>query len=291
MGTSSSGRGPGSGAPMVPGWADPLPPPLPTAPPTAPPPDPDGTSPPPSDPVDAQPGPGQPQPSAIPAQPESLKLTGFRRALGNAVARGPSERTSGDIRRALKTYAKATGGGNVAAARLGSASAAGARIYSLFSTGSATGPRGERLELSSLAGREIRVVIDRIVAALVSRDGDREKITAALQDALPQALNNVETFDPAAVDQDVLVNMMVIYTQECVFQQIVADSDRAFQRNSDPTEVGEMENELHSVVVAVVGQQMRSMFQQDATLSEAQAKDIQAQAVSQTWDFWEARDK
>ena len=85
--------------------------------------------------------------------------------------------------------------------------------------------------------------------------------------------------------------MMVIYTQECVFQQIVADSDRAFQRNSDPTEVGEMENELHSVVVAVVGQQMRSMFQQDATLSEAQARDIQAQAVRQTWDFWEARDK
>jgi hypothetical protein len=282
---------------MVPGWADPVPPPPPSSPP--PPPDPDGNPPPPSDPADAQPGPAQPQtpatpaqpPSPAPKQPESLRLTGFRRTLGNAVARGPSERTSGDIRRALKTYAKATGGGNVAAARLGSASAAGARIYSLFSTGSATGPRGERLELSSLAGREIRVVIDRIVAALVSKDGDREKITAALQDALPQALNNVETFDPAAVDQDVLVNMMVIYTQECVFQQIVADSDRAFQRNSDPTEVGEMENELHSVVVAVVGQQMRSMFQQDATLSEAQARDIQAQAVRQTWDFWEARDK
>ena len=279
---------------MVPGWADPLPPPG-----SPPPPAPAGTAPPPSDPADAQPGPGQPQsptapaqpPTPGPAHPESLRLTGFRRTLGNAVARGRSERTSGDIRRALNTYAKATGGGRVAAARLGSASAAGARVYSLFSTGAATGPRGERLELSSLAGREIRVVIDRIVAVLVSKDGDREKITAALQDALPQALNNVETFDPAAVDHDVLANIMVIYTQECVFQQIVADSDRAFQRNSDPTEVGAMENELHSMVVAVVGQQMRSLFQQDATLSEAQAREIQAQAVGQTWDFWEARDK
>jgi hypothetical protein len=283
---------------MVPNWADPVPTPPASPPPPAP--DPDSNSPVSPDADDGQPGPGQPQPSPVspmqpanlaPKPPESLRLTGFRRTLGNAVARGLSARTDGDIRRALKSYAKATGGGNVAAARLGSASAAGGRIYSLFSTGAAVGPRGERLELASLAGREIRVVIDRIVGALVSNDGDREKITAALQEALPAALNGVETFDPAAVDRDVLVNMMVIYTQECVFQQIVADSDRAFQRNSDPTEVGEMEKDLHSVVVAVVGQQMKPLFQQDATLSEAQAKDIQAQAIRQTWDFWEAREK
>jgi hypothetical protein len=281
---------------MVPNWADPVPPSSP--PPPEPDPDSDTTVPP--GPDDGQSEPGRPQPAPgppaqptppAPQPPETLRLTGFRRTLGNAVARGPSARTNGDIRRTLKTYAKATGGGNVAAARLGSASAAGGRIYSLFSTGAAVGPRGERLELASLAGREIRVVIDRIVGALVSNDGDREKITAALQEALPQALNGVETFDPAAVDRDVLVNMMVIYTQECVFQQIVADSDRAFQRNSDPTEVGEMEKDLHSVVVAIVGQQMKPLFPQDVTLSEAQTRDIQAQAIRQTWDFWEARDK
>lgn len=297
MGTSSSRRGSRPGTPLVPGWADPLP--SPPAPPPAQP-DPENVPPAPADPDHAPPVPGQPlpapdgtpQPSGpAPKPPDTLRLTGFRRILGNAVARGPSARSSGDLRRALKTFAKATGGGRVAAARLGSASSAGARIYSLFSTGAAVGPRGERLELSSLAGKDIRVAIDRIINVLVSQDGDREKISAAIQDALPQALNGAETFDPAAVDRDVLVNIMVIYTQECVFQHVVSESDRAFQRNSDPTAVGEMEQELHSMVVAVVDQQMRSLFQQDATLNEAQVKDIQNKAIQQTWDFWEARNK
>lgn len=291
MGTSSSGRGPGSGSPLVPSWAEPL-----------------------SDDPQTEPAPGpllpaqedplpesdEPLPPSAPATetprlpfvpPDVLRLTGFRRTLGNAIARGPSGRTSDDFRRALRTYAKATGGGKVAARRLGSASAAGARIYSLFSTGTAVGPRGQTLNLASLAGRDIRVVIDRIVDTLVSNDGDREKITVALQAALPQALNGVETFDPAAVEGDVLIDMMVIYTQECVFQQVVADSDRAFQRNPDPDEVGKMENELHSLVVSVVGQQMRSLFGQGPTLTEAQARDVQSQAIRQTWDFWEARDR
>ena len=153
MGTSSSSKGPRPGSPLIPPWANPLPDPeLPPVPPNEQPPNvtPEGNA----LAAGRRPGDG----------PATLNLTGFRRTLGNAVS---GKGSSGGLQRALGSYAKATGGGKVAAQKLGSPIRTGGRVISLFGGGTATGPTGRTLTLASLNGLSVRVAVDRIVEALV----------------------------------------------------------------------------------------------------------------------------
>jgi hypothetical protein len=216
--------------------------------------------------------------------PATLNLLGFRRSLGNAVGSG----TSGGFGKALKSYAKATGGGRTAARRLGSPLRTGGRVHSLFGTGTATGPTGQTITLASLDGLSVRVAVDRIVSALVPLDGDRDKVAAALQDALSTALAGAETFDQNAITPDVLTDMMVIYLRDVIFQTVVADSGRAFQRTDDLQQVARMERELLALVGQVVNDQARSLLTGTSGLGEAQMVSLQEQIVTEVWDVWES---
>lgn len=275
MGTSSSNKGPRPGSPLIPPWAA----------------DPDGPpQPPPPEPPDEQPE--QPDGSAPPAPTKpitSLNLSGFRRALGNVVARGRSATTGRDLGRTLGNYARATGGGSVAARRLASPARSGGRVFALFTTGTATGPGGRTVTLASLDGLSVRVAVDRIVLALVPVDGDRDKVAAALQDALMVALDGAETFDQNAITQDMLVSMMLIYWRDVVFQTVIADSGRAFQRSADDIEVAKMERDLLALVQQVVDDSLRPLLAASGGLSEAGAVEMQQQAIREVWSVWEQR--
>lgn len=220
-----------------------------------------------------------------------MQLRPFRLRLGNAVARGTSDRTRSDLGRALNSYSKGTGGGRAASRRLGSAARTGGRVYQLFASGTAVGPDGRTVTLSNLAGQDVRVVVDAIVDALVDLDGDRDRVSTALQDALAVALAGVDKFDPAAITHATIVDMMVVYLREVVFKTVVADSDRAFQRNPDPTVVSQMEVELHALVSEVVDQEARPLFAAGGKMAQQQAAGVVAKAVEQVWDFWEANNQ
>jgi hypothetical protein len=271
MGTSSSNKGPRPGSPLIPPWADPLPEgPLP----------PDAHAAPPE-------GGAEPDAEDRGNYPATLNLTGFRRLLGNAVARGNSPSTGRQLRRALRRYASATGGGAAAARRLASPARSGGRVFALLGTGSAIGPTGRTITFASLDGQSVRTVVDRIVQALVPVDGDRDKVAAALQDALSTALNGAETFDQNAMTPDVLVNMMAIYLRDIVFQTIIADSGRAFQRTDNIEDISRMERAILALVGQVVDDQARPMLTQREPLSEAQVVEIQTRAIAEVWDVWE----
>ncbi len=273
MGTSASAKGPRPGSPLIPPWADPAPDEVVPAPA-------------PEDDVPedaAAPGSSADNDPAA-ARPATLNLLGFRRSLGNAVASG----ASGGFGRALGSYARATGGGRTAARRLGSPLRTGGRIHSLFGTRTATGPNGQTITLASLDGLSVRVAVDRIVSALVPLDGDRDKVAAALQDALSTALAGAETFDQNAITPDVLTDMMVIYLRDVIFQTVIADSGRAFQRTDDLQQVARMERELLALVGQVVNDQARSLLTGSSGLGEAQMVVLQEQIVTEVWDVWES---
>lgn len=288
MGTSSSNKGPRPGSPLVPPWANPPP---------------DEEEPP--DPLEDEangdeeiqdaPGddeapngsPAEDQPAGEPPRvprPLTLNLTGFRRTLGNAVSGG----SAGGLRKALRTYAKATGGGRVAARRLGSPLKTGGRVFSLFGTGTATGPTGRTLTLASLDGLSVRVALDRIVSALVPMDGERDKVAAALQDALSTALGGAETFDQNAITPDVLTDVMVVYLRDVIFQTIISDSGRAFQRTDDLQQIGKMERGLLALVDQVVNDQGRASLAEAGGLDEARFVALEARIVAEVWDVWES---
>ena len=288
MGTSSSNKGPRPGSPLVPPWADP-------------PSDEDE----PSDPLDDEgdgneeaqdpprddeapndsPSGDQPAEEPLEAQrPLTLNLTGFRRTLGNAVSGG----SGGGLRKALRTYAKATGGGGVAARRLGSPLKTGGRVHSLFGTGTATGPNGQTLTLASLDGLSVRVALDRIVSALVPMDGERDKVAAALQHALSTALGGAETFDQSAITPDVVTDVMVVYLRDVIFQTVISDSGRAFQRSEDLGQIADMERGLLALVDQVVNDQGRAPLAEAGGLDEARIVALEARIVAEVWDVWES---
>ncbi|KND61235.1 Phage T7 exclusion protein associated hypothetical protein [Candidatus Burkholderia verschuerenii] len=113
------------------------------------------------------------------------------------------------------------------------------------------------IDLRDLAGRSTREAINAIVEALVPENGDGDRIRASLNEALSSCLDGEETFDFDAITDEVLMDVMVAYATQCVFEQIVLDSDRAFNKAATPQQAEEAEKALFELVRAVTEKHMR----------------------------------
>ncbi|MFA0809453.1 hypothetical protein [Microbulbifer epialgicus] len=222
----------------------------------------------------------QPQP-----QPPAQRFSPFRKALGNAVSSGNRD----DFKRALGHYArKASGGGSNAARRMGSVTQAGAGLFGTLA-GIGAGPGETGVDLNSLAGLPCELAISAITEALTTDDGDSEKIRAAMNDALVEALDGVETFDPQNITDDVIVDTMIGYLAGSIFLQIVMDSDKAWNKADTPSQAINAETELRELINVVVDKHMASKLTGDLkTVSPQQMAQIERQVIIDTWKEWEA---
>jgi len=250
MGTSMSNKGPNKNAPLVPPWADT--------------------------------NPDQP----MPPPPAEQRFRAFRVNLGKFVKSGENHY----LRRALGEYARtSTGGASVGARRFGAMSKVGVNLFGVINDlrQGGTGQEISGVDLSSLVGKDVDYAIQEIVTALTPENGDAEKIKAAMNTALSEALEGVVEFDPLSISDDVLVNMMIFYLRECIFEQVIMDSDRAFQKGN-LQECQDAENALHDLVASVVDQEIRSLLGNGvANLTPDQVKDIQQKAITEVWTEWE----
>jgi len=249
MGTSQSSPGPSGGSPLVPPWAD-----------------------------------DQPQQPLPLPQPGRFKP--FRQALGSFIKSGDRKK----LRSALGHYArKASGGGGAASRRMGSVTRAGASLYTALISGGAFGLPGETaVGLNDLAGQPCDVAIDTITRALSSDDGDADKIRAAMNHALVEALDGVETFDPSYITDEVIVDTMIGYLAESVFFQIVMDAGRAWTKAETPTQAMAAENALREVVKVVVDKHMASKFSGNVrSFSRREIAQLERQVISEVWNEWE----
>lgn len=250
MGTSSSSRGSGTRSPLVPDWAQ----------------------------IDGA-GPV--------AAPGTQRFRSFRTSLGGFVASGDGEK----LRTALGHFARtATGGRNVGPRRFGAmAQSGGALVAGLAElAGGRGGAQFFGVDLSQLAGTPTRSAIQEIVKALTPNNGDTEKIKAAMDIALSEALEGIEVFDPAAITEDVLVAVMIGYMSNCVFDMIMLESGDAFEKTADLTQLAAAEKQLHELVKTVIDEAMRPMFAAGVkTLTAQQMTQIQLKAVQEVWTIWE----
>jgi hypothetical protein len=251
MGTSSSSRGTPGGAPLVPPWAD----------------------------TDGK-GPGP--------VPDLSRFQAFRTGLGRFVASGNHD----DLRGALGHYARtSTGGSGVGARRFGSMSRAGGALFGALNDfrNGGNGVQDAGVDLSALNGADTDLAIAALAQSLAPPDGDGEKIKAALNIALSECLEGLDNFDFTHITDDMLVSMMLAYVRECVFIQVITDSDRAFQRADSATRAEQAEQDLHALVEVVVDKQMRPLFSGDIrTLSRARVEAIQLRAIQEVWTEWES---
>ncbi|MDD2735205.1 MAG: hypothetical protein PHF56_14810 [Desulfuromonadaceae bacterium] len=250
MGTSTSSKGPKNNSPLVPPWADDTP--------------------------------DQP----IPPPPEGQRFKAFRVNMGKFVNSSENHY----LRRSLGEYARAaTGGSAIGSRRYGAMSKAGSSLFGVMNElrQGGTGEESSGVDLSALAGKDVDFAIQEIVTALTPENGDAEKIRAAMQPALSEALEGVDEFDPLSISDEMIVDMMIFYLRECVFEQVIMDSNEAFQKG-DLQKCQEAEGSLHDLINSVVDQHMRPYLSDGVSnLTQSQVKDIQQNAIKEVLIEWE----
>ena len=249
MGTSQSSPGPGGKSPLVPPWADDQP--------------------------------GQPMPPA-----EPMRFKSFRQSLGDFVKSGDSDK----LNAALGHYArKGTGGGSIASRRMGSVTQAGGSLFEALVSGGTFGAPGEQtISLNDLAGQSCDVAIAAISQALSTVDGDADKIRAAMNHALVEALDGVEVFDPSCITDEVIVDTMIGYLTESIFLQILMDAGKAWNKAETASMALRAEDELREVCRVIVDKHMAPKFDDGIrSLNSNEIIQVEKQVVAEVWAEWE----
>lgn len=227
------------------------------------------------------------QPQHPQIAPEPARFMAFRQSLGRFVSGGDRN----DLKSAVGHYArKGSGGGGSAARRMGNVTQAGAGLFGTLA--GAPAASGETtVDLGSLAGLPCELAISSITQALTTDDGDSEKIRAAMNHALAEALDGVETFDPQCITDDVIIDTMIGYLAESIFLQMVMDSNKAWNKADTPFQAIRAETELRELIKVVVDKHMApKLVGSVRNFSRQQMAQIERQAIIDAWKEWEAYD-
>ena len=194
----------------------------------------------------------------------------------------------GDLKSAVGHYARnASGGSGSAVRRMGSVTQAGAGLFGAL-MGAPAGPGETIVDLGSLAGLPCELAISAITQALTTEDGDSDKIRAAMNHALVEALDGVQTFDPECITDDVIVDTMIGYLAESIFLQMVMDSDKAWNKADTPAQAIRAETDLRELIKVVVDKHMAPKLAGDVrTFTRQQMAQIERQAIIDAWKEWE----
>lgn len=209
MGTSSSKGGSGGGSPLLPPWVD--------------------------------------QPPGPPPKPEKDRFRNFRLNLGKFVNSGDAK----DLRSSVGHFARSSSGGaSVAKNRISPIASVGGNLVGLISDlqsgGDGASLAGE--DLTSCLGADIDVAVEKIVDALTPDNGDADKISAAMQSALLEVLEDDATFDPLSITSDDLISLVCAYLVEAIFLWIVSESDKSFQKADTGPQANKAEASLRELV-------------------------------------------
>jgi hypothetical protein len=225
----------------------------------------------------------QPQ-QPLPA-PQPARFKPFRQSMGSFVSSGDR----GELQRALGHYARQASGGSASAARrMGSVTQAGGGLFGALS-GVPAGPGEPSVDLGSLAGLPCVSAISAITQALTPENGDSEKIRAAMNHALVEALDGVEIFDPECITDDVIVDTMISYLAESIFLQMVMDAGKAWNKAETPAQAMRAETELRELIKVVVDKHMAPKLAGNVrSFTRQQMVQIERQAVVDAWKVWES---
>lgn len=252
MGTSQSKPAAKGGSPLVPSWANQDPPPAMPA---------DGSATLPQH----QNSPAQPLLQQNPTTPPPPDLVqprrhaGFRSSLKRYMASGDKA----DAQRALGHYARRSAGGGAAggarAAR--SARVGGAAISALSNmvSGVTIAPNG--FNLASLSGVPVADAVAAIVDAFCPTGIiDEDLLRAAMGEALTEAFDGLDNFDPLAVDDHAIVVATRAFIAELVFNTISAEQGQAAE-NIPPLQAVTRENQLRDMIREVTDVTATPMIQ------------------------------
>lgn len=279
MGTSQSNPGSSGKSPLLPPWVDPdeglnVP-----GDPSSDPPDQDG-----DDNEEAEKDDEKKPPLGDIQEPQRFKP--YRQQLGNFVQSGETAH----LKKALGNYSRsASGGGRVASQRLSKAHTVGANLIS-FLSGSTPSAQSHLADtsLKELEGLPCEQAIGKIVDAIQPEGGDSEKIRVALNEALTEALEGIDNFDPEQITDDVLFKTLWAYISQCVFIYMVSDSAKAFTKSDNSLQALQAENDLMELIKIIVDEKLLPKVSDGlSSFNISDTKDIQKEVIQEVWREWE----
>ncbi|MFH6566776.1 hypothetical protein [Pseudomonas kulmbachensis] len=144
------------------------------------------------------------------------------------------------------------------------------------------------LDLASLNGQDTDLVISAIVEALATEDGDSDRVRIAMNEALSECLQGYDEFDFSSITDEMLVQMMLVYVTNCVFSQVVLDSNDAFAKAKSAAQVEQAERDLHSLVESVTDEHMRPLLSGNLkSFTSARVEQVQLLVIKEVWSEWE----
>lgn len=212
------------------------------------------------------------------------RFRGFRAALGHAASAGGGN----DLKKALGHYAKsATGGKSNGARRFSSMIGAGGSLFDTLRS-LQSGSDTNFLNISDLQGEPVDVVIDKIINSIIDVNGDSERIRAAMNEALAEALDGFSTFDFSKITDDIIVDMMINYLTQCIFEQIILDSKTALDKAETPEKAEKLESSLLELIKTSVDLNFGNHLGQNInTFTKQDIETIQKNAIQDIWGEWE----
>ena len=145
------------------------------------------------------------------------------------------------------------------------------------------------VDLSGLVGRPIDYAAQEIASVLAPPNADADRITAAIEEAVAEALPEVEIFDPAAMGIDQIVAVMIEFLSRILFQQVVEDAASAWNKAPDASRTVEAEGELLDLIrTAMDKASLPEARPRLGALARLDVERLERQAMAEVWREWEA---
>ncbi|MFX8223092.1 hypothetical protein ABTL15_19875, partial [Acinetobacter baumannii] len=90
------------------------------------------------------------------------------------------------------------------------------------------------------------------------------------------------------ISSDMIIDLMLNYTEQYLFQQIILDSRAAFDKADTPENIASLEQDLHSLIKSSVDKHMSAQLKnRENTLTRSEIEHIQMKALEDIWGEWE----
>jgi hypothetical protein len=206
--------------------------------------------------------------------------------MGKFVSTGNNEY----LRRALGHYVRnSIGGSATGVRRFNQMMASGGTLFGLLDElrSGGTGIARTGVDLSRLAGMPVEAAIQAIVEAVAPETGDRELIRVAMLEALIECLQGQDVFNPAAISNEILVELLINFLIQCVFTHIVYESNESFAKNTDTTATAQRENDLLELIRVEVDSHAAPLIASGENLTAEQMQAIERSVIAGVLDVWE----
>ena len=216
----------------------------------------------------------------------SSNVGGFRTVFG----RFASSRDPNSLKKALNRYARQVSGGSKATnARLANIILAGGSLFDLLNESVIFDENNNVIvDLQDLNGISCDEAIAKIANALSENSEDSDKIQIAINEAMAEALDGVDKFDPKDITDDVLVDTMICYLSNSVFLQVTMDAGKAWNNSTTAIQLQNAENDLYEFISAVVDNFMQPQLSNNIRkFSKNDLITIQQNVIAEVWNEWE----